>query len=96
MAAELAKAQEQVASLESRKKETKAELAVLDAQAVDRTDLARALEAFDPIWDVLLSPEKERVLQLLIKRVDYDGGCGRLGIAWRLSGFGQLAKEIGS
>ncbi len=95
-AAELATAQGRVASLEARQAEIKAELATLDVQAIDRDELARALEAFDPIWDVLLTPEKERVLQLLIERIDYDGATQQLAITWRLSGFGQLAKEIGS
>jgi hypothetical protein len=45
---------------------------------------------------VLLTPEKERVLRLLIEKVDYDGGTGKLDVAWRLAGFGQLAEEIGS
>ena len=56
--------------------------------------MARALVAFDPIWDVLLTPERERVLQLLIERIDYDGATQQLTITWRLSGFGQLADEI--
>jgi site-specific DNA recombinase len=60
------------------------------------TSWPASLEAFDPIWDVLLTPEKERALRLLIERVDYDGGTGRLDIAWRLSGFGQLVEEVGS
>ena len=37
-----------------------------------------------------------RVLQSLIERIDYDGGTGKLTIHWRLTGFGQLAEEIGS
>ena len=83
-------------TLESRRSEIKNELVTLDVQAVDRADLARALEAFDPIWNVLLTPEKERVLQLLIEQINFDGGAGKLEIQWRLAGFGQLAEEIGS
>ena len=45
---------------------------------------------------MLLTPEKERVLRLLIDRIDYDGGRGKLEITWRLGGFGQLAGEIGT
>jgi site-specific DNA recombinase len=96
VASELGKAQEQVTHLESRKKEIAAGLAALDAQAIDRDELARALESFDPLWDVLLTPERERVLQLLIERIDYDGRTGQLQIEWRLGGFGQLVEEVGS
>ena len=66
IAAELADAQGQLTALEARHVEIKVELADLNAQAVDRSQLGRALEAFDPIWDVLLTPEKERVLHSLI------------------------------
>ena len=50
----------------------------------------------DPIWEALLIPERERVLRLLVDRIDYDGGAGEMAIQWRLSGFGQLAGEIGA
>ncbi len=63
-------------------------------QAIDRDNLGRALEAFDPIWDVLLTPDRERVLHLLIEKTEYHGGTGKLEIAWRLAGFGQLAEEL--
>jgi site-specific DNA recombinase len=96
IASELATTQERVAGLESRQAEIKVELATLDVQAIDRDDLARALEAFDPIWSVLLTPERERVLRLLIEKIDYDGATQQLAITWRLSGFGQLVEEVGS
>ena len=91
---ELEKAQGHVAALEARLGEIQAELAGLDPAAVDEAELARALEAFDPIWDVLLTPEKERVLSLLIERIDYDGRTGELKIHWRLAGLGQFAAEV--
>ena len=95
IASELNKAQEHWAKLETRQKEIPDELATFDAQAIDRDDLARALEAFDPIWDALLMPERERVLKLLIERIDYDASTQELAISWRLSGFGELASELG-
>ncbi len=95
IASELNKAQEHWAKLETRQQEIPDELATFDAQAIDRDDLARALEAFDPIWDALLMPERERMLKLLIERIDYDASTQELAIAWRLSGFGELASELG-
>ncbi len=40
---------------------------------------SRALAA--PIWEVLLAPEKERILKLLIERIDHDGS--RLAVKFR-------------
>jgi hypothetical protein len=92
IAAELARAQERLATLERRLAEVQVEEAGLAKQAIDPADVARALAEFDPIWDVLLAPERERVLRLLIERVELDGG--QLTIRWRLAGFGELAAEV--
>ncbi len=91
---QLEEAQQRVHTIENRLAEIRAEQADLDAQNLDPTDLARALEAFDPVWDALLTPEKERVLRLLIAAVRYDGAIKRLEIDFRLSGIAELAKEV--
>ena len=92
----LAKTQEQVRAIDARLRELGLEEAQLATQTVDEADVNRALAAFDPIWDVLLTPERERVLRLIVDRVDYNGETKELSIAWRLAGFGELAAEVGS
>ena len=94
VAGELEKVQGHVQTVEARLREIDDELDALKAQEVDRDDLARALEEFDPIWEVLLVPERERVLRLLVGRIDYDGRTSQMAITWRLSGFGELAAEV--
>jgi site-specific DNA recombinase len=96
IAAELEKVQQRLATLENRQSEIEIELANLDAQTIDRDDLARTLEEFDELWRVLLTPERERVLKLLIDQIDYDGGTQQMTVHWRLSGFGELADEVSS
>ena len=95
VADELTKAQERVAMLENRQREIGAELSDVNLQTIDRDELDRALAEFDPLWDVLLTPERERVLRLLNKRIDYNGTTKELTIDWRLAGFGELAAEVG-
>ena len=95
VANELTKAQERVATLENRRREIEAELSDVNLQTIDRDDLDRALAKFDPIWEVLLTPERERVLKLLIERISYDGATQKLAINWRLGGFCELAAEVG-
>ena len=92
---ELEKAQEQVRTLENRMAEIQEKRTSLEAQQIDEADLARTLEVFDPIWDVLLTPEKERVLRLLINCVRYNGETQRLDIDFRLAGITELAQEVG-
>ena len=96
IAAELEKAQQRLSTLETRQQEILGELADLDAQAIDRDDLARALAEFDPIWGVLLTHERERVLKLLIEKISYDGAAQELTVDWRLAGFGELSQEMSS
>jgi len=51
----------------------------LDARAtamrerlLDEDELAGALEAFDPMWNALAPLERERLVHLLVQRVEYD------------------------
>jgi len=92
IAVELAKAQERVTTLEARQREVEDEVAALAAQDIDRDAVAAALVEFDELWSVMLTPERERVLKLLIDRIDYSGG--ELAIQWRMAGFGELAAEV--
>ena len=92
---ELARTQERVGVLESRLVEVRAQEAAPANQHIDEADVARALEAFDPIWDVLLTPERERVLRLLIGRVTYDGASQKLEITFSPAGIATLAAEVG-
>jgi len=92
--AEVQKDQERLQTLEARRTEVAQKQQALAAQQVDEAELARALEAFDPVWDELWTTEKERVLNLLIDQVRYHGETGRLEIDFRLSGISTLAVEM--
>ena len=48
------------------------------------------------IWDVLLTPERERVVRLLIDRVGYAGVSGELKITFSATGAKLLATEVAS
>lgn len=45
---------------------------------------------------MLLSPERERVVRLLIDRVDYDGAGGELKITFSPTGATLLAAKVAS
>jgi len=92
--AELEKAQEHVRSMEARLAEVRAEEAALAAQDIDEADVARALQEFDAIWEVLLTPERERVLQLLIEKVTYNRETEQLRIDLSPAGIATLKREL--
>ncbi len=80
--------------IESRLKEVADELAALKQTTVSNTDLNNALGLFDPIWDVLYPMEQERIIQLLIDRIDFDGDTNKMAIEFRPAGIKSLAGEL--
>ena len=64
--------------------------ATLAAKDVTPEAVARALSDFDPLWEVLTAPERERVLGLLIERIEYSGATSEIEITLRADGLVSL------
>jgi len=94
--AALEKAQQRLTTLENRAEEIRGQENSLKGCQVDEDEVARTLAAFDPIWDVLHTPEKERILRLLIEQVTYDGRTEELAITFRPTGIASLGAEMGA
>ncbi|MDP8228392.1 MAG: recombinase family protein [Candidatus Electryoneaceae bacterium] len=62
-------------------------------ELVDETELTSELEGFNSIWESLLPRERTRVIHLLIKRIDYDGGEGTLSIIFHSTGIKTLVEN---
>jgi site-specific DNA recombinase len=89
VAATVAKAREQ------RLTALREEAPALEREAVDESDLARALEVFDPVWTALAPREQARSLRLLIERVGYDGRDGTVTVTFRPPGIEALCRKAG-
>jgi len=85
--------EESIRALEERLATVVEEAAVLEGQRIDPADLQAGLAAFEPVWSHLEPAEQARVMQLLIERIDYDGGTGNLAITFRPGGVRTLAAE---
>lgn len=48
---------------------------------------------FEPLWAALTTNEQTRVLNLLIERIEYSGGDGKLDIAFHATGIRAFADE---
>jgi len=83
-----------IGKIESRLTEIAEELAVLQTAAVDKRDLARALEMFGEVWACLFPREQERVIQLLVERVEFDAARETLGVTFKPTGIRALAEEV--
>lgn len=84
----------QVGKIEARLVEIDQELDILKSRKLNKRDLSRALAMFDDVWACLFPREQERVLNLLIERIDFDAKRESLAITFKPTGIRALSAEI--
>jgi site-specific DNA recombinase len=89
----LAELDERANQLELRMAELGDELATVQRESVSAAAIQRAVALFDPVWDLLLVPERFRILHLLLESVVYDGSTGELELSFYPLGITSLAAE---
>ncbi|MBZ5638298.1 MAG: recombinase family protein [Acidobacteriia bacterium] len=82
-----------VPELEGRLAGLAQELESLRRLRIDAADLRKALGQFTPVWDHLTALEQQRVVKLLVDRIDYDGRTGKVAITFSALGVRTLAAE---
>src|SRR5262249_33277972 len=92
--ARLADIHDRIGTAERRLTEIQNEAVALEGEMIDEGEVARALAAFDPVWDTLTPHEQARVISLLVERVDYDGRQGKVSITFQAAGIQTLADEL--
>lgn len=65
-----------------------------DSVPVDQEVVRQALRNFDPVWNALAPREQERVLNLLVQRVDYNGESGQIEITFEPDGFEVFLEQF--
>ena len=89
----LADLQDQIRSIEQRMTAIREEVLSVEREAVDESDLVKALSIFDPVWESLNSRERHRVMHLLIDRIAYDGRDCSVTVSFRSLGIKALCNE---
>jgi site-specific DNA recombinase len=92
--ARLADLQERIRIAEQRESEVRSEAEILEQQHIHEDEVRQALVSFDPLWEALTPSEQTRIIQLLVERVDYDGGRGTIALTFHPAGIKTLAQEI--
>jgi site-specific DNA recombinase len=92
----LACLQEKKGVLERRATEVREQLTTLKGEMVEANEFLEAFSRFDPVWEALSPREQARVVQLLVRRVDYDGPQGKVAITFHPGGIKMLANAGGS
>ncbi len=90
----LADLEDRTATLAIRLAEIDRERAEAERAVVDPDELTTALNLFDPVWEVLHAPERARIIELLIDRIEYDGAADRLAVTFHPTGIKALAEEV--
>jgi len=85
--------QDRIRTAEQRMTQVREELMSLQRDLLDEREVARALSAFDPAWEMLAPREQARVVRLLVQRVDYDGGQGTVSVTFHPAGIKMLSRE---
>lgn len=58
------------------------ELAEVDTNTSDAPAIESAVLSFDPIWEAMTLRDQIRLINMVVKRVDYDGESGRVTITF--------------
>ena len=90
---QLAELQDQLRTTERRLTEIDSELAALQSNQIDESEVTRLLTDFHQTWDALAPRDQARVLKLLIERIDYRGKEGQFSLTFRPSGIQTLTQE---
>jgi site-specific DNA recombinase len=90
----LADLHERIARAEGQAKRVRADITAATGRLIPEEEAARALSAFDPVWASLTPREQGRVIDLLVEKVEYDGGAGTVAVTFRPAGIKTLADEL--
>lgn len=90
---QLADLQERIGTTESRLTEIDNELAALQSNQIDESEVTRLLAEFHQTWESLAPRDQARVIELLIERIDYHGQQGQLSLTFRPSGIQAITQE---
>ena len=90
----MADLQDRIRSAEQRATQVREELIALGRESIDERDVADALSRFDPVWENLSPREQARLIQLLVERVEYDGGKETVSVTFHQAGIKTLAGQI--
>jgi site-specific DNA recombinase len=89
----LADLQERVAHNERRLKDVLSEIKQIGNSLISQQDVETALTSFDPIWESMTLRDQIRLIQVVVKQVDYDGETGRVTITFHPLGIKRRAPH---
>jgi len=92
-AAVAAELRERIRDLDARGRRLDARLAAIRDRVLDEDELVGALEAFDPLWEQLNTKERERLVRLLVTRVEWDAETETITVAFNAEAESVVDEE---
>ena len=89
----LAELQDRVEAAVRRVSEIDAKVAALEAETISDADARAAFGDFNNVWTMLSPKEQERLLSLLVARVEYDAGAGTVAVTFHPTGIKGLSER---
>ena len=65
----------------------------IERTVITEEEIRQAAAAFSPVWDSLTPKEQHRLVDLIVQRVDYDGGSNKIVVTFHKTGIKSLASE---
>jgi site-specific DNA recombinase len=91
--ARLADLQERIAHNERRINTVLSDIKKISNNLLTQQDVETAMTTFDPIWESMTLRDQIRLVQVVIKQVDYDGESGRVTITFNPIGIKKRAEH---
>jgi site-specific DNA recombinase len=73
---------EEIRALSAESRRLDAQISAMQDRLLDEDELAGALEAFDPMWEALTTGERERLVHLLVREVEYDAKSETISVTF--------------
>jgi hypothetical protein len=93
-AAVAAELRERIRDLDARGRRLDGKLAAMRDRVLDEDELVGALESFDPLWEQLNTDERERLVRLLVKRVEWDAETETITVAFNADADAGATEEL--
>ena len=89
----LAALQDRITELEQEITATRQNISTVQREVIDKTDVARAMSLFDPVWQHLTKHEQVKALNLLIEKIVFDAESSTVAITFRETGIRDLLDD---
>jgi site-specific DNA recombinase len=84
---------EEIRELDAEVRRLDGRIKAITSRVLDEDELAGAIESFDPLWEHLTTEERERLVHLLVRQVEYDAVTESISVTFHDGNFSDLEES---